>query len=74
MIVSCIQKGPSFYIYRDTGSPRLHAGYLVSFSGTTISYNSSPNSQTAIVIDENGHRIKSFNAPKRITEGPGWKK
>ena len=74
MIVSCIQKGPSFYIYRDTGSPRLHAGYLVSFSGTTISYISSPNNQTVIVIDENGHRIKSFNAPKRITEGPGWKK
>ena len=74
MIVNCIQKGPSFYIYRDTGAPRMHAGFLVSFSGTTISYVSSPNTQTVIVIDENGHRIKSFCAPKRITEGIGWKK
>ncbi len=74
MIVSCIQKGGSFLIYRDKGAAKLQNGYLVSFSGSCVSYITSKGSQTVIVIDENARRIKSFCAPRPITEGPGWQK
>lgn len=74
MVVGCIQKGGSFMVYRDKGAPRLQNGYVVAFSGNSISYITSKGSQTVIVIDDNFHRIKSFCAPRPITEGIGWKK
>ena len=74
MIVNCIQKGGSFLIYRTTGAARLQNGYVVSFNGECVSYITSKGSKTIIVIDEKGHRIKSFCSPHAITQGPGWVK
>ncbi len=71
MIVNAIQKGGMIYIYTEKGM-KTRNGYLVSFTGNAISYVTSPNTQTVIVLDENLRRIRSFCAPKRITSGIGW--
>ncbi len=71
MIVNAIQKGGLIYIYTDKGM-KTKNGYLVSFTGSSLSYVSSKGSQLIIVIDDKLYRIRSFNAPKKITEGPGW--
>ncbi|MBQ6535133.1 MAG: hypothetical protein IJI37_08160 [Opitutales bacterium] len=73
MIVNAIQKGGMIYIYTDKGM-KTRNGYLVSFTGSSISYVSSPGSQTVIVLGEDLYRIRSFNAPRPVTSGPGWSK
>ncbi len=73
MIINAIQKGGLIYIYTDKGM-KTRNGYLVSFTGSSISFVSSPGSQLVIVLDEKLYRIRSFNAPHKITSGPGWSK
>ncbi len=73
MIVNAIQKGGLIYIYTDKGM-KTRNGYLVSFTGSSISFVSSPGSQLVIVLDDKLYRIKSFNAPRKIMSGPGWSK
>ena len=72
MITDAFQKGGLIYIYNEKG--RLHTvnGYLVSFTGSSLSYINSKNTQTVIVLDENMRRIRSFCAPRRISSGPSW--
>ncbi|MBP3359187.1 MAG: hypothetical protein J6K91_09785 [Opitutales bacterium] len=71
MILNAIQKGGTILIYTDNGM-KSRNGYLVSFTGSSISFVSSKGSQTVIVLDEKLYRIKSFCSPKKITSGPGW--
>lgn len=73
MIVNAVQKGGMIYIYTDKGM-KTRNGYLVSFTGSSISYVSSPGTQLVIVLDEDLYRIRSFNSPVKITSGPGWSK
>ena len=73
MILNVIQKGGLMYIYTDKGM-KTRNGYLVSFTGSSLSFVTSPGSQLIIVLDDKLYRIKSFNAPKKITSGPGWSK
>lgn len=71
MIVNAMQKGGMIYIYTDKGM-KTRNGYLVSFTGTSVCYVTSPNTKTVIVLDENLHLLRSFNAPKAISSGIGW--
>ena len=72
MIINAIQKSNSIYIYRDKGGVLVRGGFLVSFSSASYSYVAKKGSQLIFVCDENGRRIKSFNAPKAINSGLGW--
>lgn len=74
MIVNCIQKGSSIIIQRDKGSSNCTAGFLVSFTGSTISCVSSPGSATLIIKNEDGKIITTQQAHRKIWEGMGWKK
>ena len=71
MILNAIQKGGTILIYTDNGM-KSRSGYLVSFTGSNISYITSKGSQTVIVLDDKLYRVKSFCAPQKITSGPGW--
>lgn len=71
MILNAIQKGGTILIYTDNGM-KSRSGYLVSFTGSNISYITSKGSQTVIVLDDKLYRVKSFCAPRKITSGPGW--
>ncbi|MBR4596966.1 MAG: hypothetical protein IKO42_01035 [Opitutales bacterium] len=72
MIVNAIQNGGLINIYDEKGALRTRNGYLVSFTGSSISYITSKNTQTVIVLDDKLRRIRSFCAPKPIKSGPGW--
>jgi len=72
MIINAIQNGNSIYVYKDKGAVMVRSGFLVSFSGSSYSYVTSKGSQMIMVCDENGHPIKSFNAPKAVRSGLGW--
>ncbi len=73
MILNAIQKSGQIYIYTDNGT-KTRNGYLVNFTGSSLSYVASPGTKLIIVLDENLRRIKSFNAPKAVYSGPGWSK
>ena len=72
MITNAIQKGGLIHIYDEKGHLHTINGYLVSFTGSSLSYITSKNTQTVIVLDEDLRRIRSFCAPRRISSGPGW--
>lgn len=72
MITTAIQKGGLIYIYDEKGRMHTRNGYLVAFTGSSISYVTSKNSQTVIVLDDKLNRIRSFCAPNKITSGIGW--
>ncbi len=72
MIVSAIQKGGMIYIYDEKGATKTRNGYLVSFTGSSISYITSKNSNLVIVLDDQLRRIRSFSSPTKITSGIGW--
>lgn len=72
MITNAFQKGGLIYIYDEKGHLHTRNGYLVAFTGSSISYVTSKNTQTVIVLDDKLNKIRSFCAPNRITSGLGW--
>lgn len=60
MIVHAVQKGGRVQYYTDkSSSPKGFTGILVAFTESCISYKTSHNSKTILVVDENFHRIKT---------------
>ncbi len=72
MIVSAIQKGGMIYIYDEKGSTKTLNGYLVSFTGSSLAYITSKNSNLIIVLDDKLRRVRSFTSPTKVTSGIGW--